>query len=240
MKRNVLALSVTSVACALMAMSLTGCLKNNTDNTQPGAAVSILQASPSDVKMDLYFNTEKVNTQGPMAYPAAGSKSVKTGTYVFSLVNTSSGDTLVQRTDSLQSAYYSLIVYDTGSHTDMTIFQDQFESSSSGMYLRFLQLSPDAGPVNFYIATSTDTTLASSNRTFADNVTDPDQAVFKGLDQGVYSFAAISATSGDTLASLPNVTLTTQSASAYTLMLRGLASHGTDSLGLKLSLQGNY
>lgn len=237
MKRNVITLSLVSAA-VLLVSGLTGCLKNNNNNsTQPGAAVSILQASPSDVGVDLYFNQEKVNAS-PMVYPSASYKTAKAANYKFSLVNAATGDTLDQRTDSLQSAYYSLIVYDTGSATAMLLTQDQFQSgsSSSGMFLRYLQLSPDAGPVNFFINTS----MASPSRTFVDILTNPDDAVFNGLDPGSYSFTAISANTGDTLATLPSVTITTQSANAYTLMLRGLASHGTDSLGLKLTLQANY
>jgi len=237
MKRNVLTLSVVSIAAVLLVTSLTGCLKNNNDSTQPGAAVSVLQASPSDAKMDLYFNTEKINTNGPMTYPSAGYKSVKAGNYMFSLVNSATGDTIVQRTDSLESSYYSLIVYDTGAATSMMLFPDQFQSAStSGTFIRYLQLSPDAGPVNFRI----DTLLASDYRTFADNVTDPSRAIFDGIDQGVYSFTALNANTGDTLATLPSVTISPQQgASAYTLILRGLASH-QDSLGLKLTLQANY
>lgn len=237
MKRNVITLSLASAA-VLLVTGLTGCLKSkNNNSTQPGAAVSILQASPSAVAMDLYMNQDKVNST-PMTYPAAAFKTAKAATYAFSLVNSATGDTIDHRTDSLESAYYSLIVCDTGSATTMFLTQDQFQASSSnsGLYLRYLQLSPDAGPVNFFINTS----MASSSRTFADFVTNPDDVIFNGLDAGTYSFTAISANSGDTLATLPNVTISAQSANAFTMMLRGLASHGSDSLGLKLTLQANY
>jgi hypothetical protein len=238
MKRNVITLPFVAIASLLLMSGLTGCLKNNNDSsTQPQAAVSILQVSPSDVSMDLYVNDDKINTTA-ITYPAAAYKTLKSATYTFSLLNATTGDTIARRTDSLQSAYYSLIVYDTASATNMLLFQDQFQSSSSnsGLFLRYLQLSPDAGPVDFYI----NTTLASAERDFADIVYDPENAIFDGIDAGVYNFTAVSENTGDTLASLSNVTLTSQNGNAYTLMLRGLASHGTDSLGLKLTLQANY
>lgn len=235
-------LSLSVAAAALVVTSLAGCLKNNDNANQPGAGLSVLQASPTNVGMNLYINDEKINSQGPITYPAAGFQNIKTGNYVFSLVNASTGDTIAQAEDSLQSAYYSLIVFDTGYATSIALFQDEYQtgSSNSGYFIRYLQLSPDAGTVNFYLNTQTDTMLVSSNREFADFVGISDYSVFNGIDEGVYNFTAVDANNGDTLASLANVAIPPQNANVYTLMLRGLRSHTDDSLALKLTLQANY
>jgi hypothetical protein len=237
MKKNVFVFSLVSLVCLSSLTLLNSCLKQN-DNTQqqPSSLVSILQASPGAAGMDLYFNQDKITTQ-PLPYTGNGSNPFPAGNYKISFVNSTSGDTLVQHRDSIEAGqFYSVIVYDTASKMKLMFFKDQFNFSQdqSSMYLRFLQLSPDAGPVDVYVGT----TKTYSQRTFADNVIDPTRGVFAPLAQDNYSFTAVSSSTGDTLGQLSNIGLS--AGRAYTLFLRGLASHTQDSLGLRLSIMLNY
>lgn len=228
MKRNVCLLSVATLAGM---MFFTSCLKDNNDSgSTPKAGVSVLMASPDAPPMDLYFNQTKI--AGGLVYNQNGFTSSDVGNYTISFVNTSTGDTLNQVSDSLSPAYYSLIMYDTASKRKALLIQDQFEQSqNTDAVIRFLQLSPGADVVNVYQGT----TKLFDQRTFADNVQDASQSKFKPIAQGTYSFYAVT-DGGDTLGSIKDVPLTSN---AYTLYLSGLPNH-TDSLGVKLRIMTNY
>lgn len=239
MKRNVFVLTFVGLACVVAMSSLTGCLKNNDNSPNPSSAViSVYQASPGAPLLDLYLNTGKAGSKLP--YDVGGQTSAPVGNYVISLVNSTTGDTLLQRQDSLQAADYSMIVYDTGSAMKLMFFQDQFAQTTNqgSVYLRFLQLSPDAGPVNFFI----DSTSSAAARSFADNLVDPEKSMFKPVGQGTYTFTATNAITGDTLGHIPAISLVSQSGfiPIFTVFLRGLKSHTQDSLGLKLDIFQNY
>jgi hypothetical protein len=231
--------SVFSFVCLLGAGVLTlmnSCLKQNSTPQQPTANISVLQASPDAPSMDLYFNGLKINTTQVMNFPSDGFLPQKAGNYSISFTNAVNGDTLISHVDSVApGAYYSLIVFDTGSRRDFMYFPEQFEQATdnSAAYVRFLQLSPDAGLTDVYIGTSKKYT----QRDFADNLPDPSRAQFGPITPGSYSFTAVSSSTGDTLGSLQDVTLST--GGAYTIFLQGLASR-SDSLGVKLNYMRNY
>jgi|GEM_PF-5619223 hypothetical protein len=237
MKKKHLTLYALGIAfCLSSLVLLSGCLKgNDSPNGPQNGVVSILQASPGAPPMYLFANENKM-TEEPLKYLVRGPLTPSLGNYVFSVVNFNSGDTLIRHADSVKPAYYSLIIYDTASAMKMMYFADQFDNASDpggSAYIRFLQLSPDAEPVDVYFNEE----KTYSHRRFADNVANPSLAEFTPITAGKYSFTALNA-QGDTLGSLSDITLPGQA--VFTLFLRGLASHTQDTLGLKLDIMNNY
>jgi hypothetical protein len=238
MKKNVFVFSLVSVLCLGSLTLLNSCLKHNdTTPQQPVALVSVLQASPGAPYMDLYFNGSKINTGQVIGYATAGQLRPKAGNYDISFVNSVTGDTILHRQDSITGGqYYSMLVYDTASARKVLLFPDKFDQAqdASSAYIRFLQLSPDAGPVELNIGTT-----QYARHSFED-VMDPSNAKFNIITQGTYSFTAINPSTGDTLGTASGALA---GGAAYTVYLRGLASHtntATDTLGLKLALMQNY
>jgi hypothetical protein len=237
-KKHLTLYSLGMILCLSSLVLLSGCLKgDNSSPQQQNGIVSLLQASPGAPPLNLYFNQDKMTDQ-PIKYLVRGPLQPAIGNYVFSAVDFNSGDTLVRHADSVKPAYYSMIIYDTPSDMKMMYFADQFDNSSSAdassiAYIRFLQLSPDAEPVNVYFNKE----KKYSHRMFADNLIDPSLAKFTSINAGTYSFAALNA-QGDTLGSISDITLPGQA--VFTLFLRGLASHTQDTLGLKLDIMNNY
>lgn len=229
MKKNVFLLSLATLAGVSL---LSSCLKNSSGgNNAPQAILSVLQASPDAPSLDLYYNTQKVASA--VTYNQNGVTYAQPNNYKISLVNTSTGDTLNQITDSIQSAYYSLIVYDTAANRDIMLIRDQFEQTQdqSAGFVRFLQLAPGLQSVNVYM----DSVNMFQGRHFADNLTNSGLAEFAAISSGKHSFYALS-DQGDTLGTLKDITLST---SAYTIYLSGLSGR-TDSLGIKLRAMQNF
>jgi hypothetical protein len=229
--------SVFSFVCLLGAgvLTLNSCLKQNNTPPQPTGRISVLQASPDAPSMDLYLNGSKVNTSQVITFASGGSLNQPVGTYAVSFADAATGDTLMSHTDSVGNGFYSLIVYDTGSRRDFMYFPEQFEQATdnSAAYVRFLQLSPNAGLTDVYVGTS----KKYAQRSFADNLPDPTLSEFGTITPGTYSFTALNSSTGDTLATLQDITLS--SGGAYTVFLQGLAGR-SDSLGLKLNYMLNY
>lgn len=237
-KKNVLTLSLF-VAAITGITFLSGCLKSNTEPQKPQFAISFLQASPGTPAIDLYLNQEKYFNQS-INYGVSGQVSGDAGNYSISFANSSTKDTILQYQDSIESANYSMIIYDTASSRKLMFFQDKFASqqSQTDVYLRFLHLSPNAGPVKVIANTKTDTTVWYQSRSFADNVGNSDLAKFNVMDEGIYSFTAISANTGDTLGHLKDLEL--HAGLAYTIYLRGISGSTVDSLGIELGAMRNY
>jgi hypothetical protein len=237
-QKNVLTTSLFIAAITGITF-LSGCLKGDDTPTKPQFLISFLQASPDAPDMDLYFNQDKYNSN-PIVYKTRGQIPKETGNYDIKLVNSSTGDTILRYQDSLKQGYYSMVVYDTGSSRDLMFFQDQFanQQNQTDMYLRFLHLSPNAGPVKVITNTQTDTAVWYNSRSFADNVGNPDLAKFNVKAEGTYSFTAISLNTGDTLGHIEDVQLSANL--AYTIYLRGVSGSTVDSLGIELGAMRNY
>lgn len=237
-KKNVLTLSLFITAISGITF-LSGCLKGDDTPQKPQFVISFLQASPGAPEMDLYLNQDKYNSN-PLVYKTQGPIQEETDDYSIKFVNTSTGDTILRYQDSLKQGYYSMVMYDTGSARKLMFFQDQFadQQNQTDMYLRFLHLSPNAGPVKVMTNTKTDTAIWYDSRSFADNVGNPDLAKFNVKDEGIYSFTAISLNTGDTLAHIKDVQLSANL--AYTIYLRGISGSGVDSLGIELGAMRNY
>lgn len=235
MKKKVFVFFLASLCVGGMTF-LSSCLKNSSNTpSQPSSAVWVLQASPGSPSLNVYFNTAN---QGAIAYAQGGwTPPVKVGNYNFSFVNSSTGDTVSQVQDSIQAgSYYSLVLYDTGSMRKVMLFKDQSDQSqgNTDALVNFLQLSPDSHPVTVNV----DSVTVFPQRTFADNVGNPNLSKFTGISQGTHSFTALNASNGDTLGTLSNVAL--QAGKIYTVFLRGLASHTSDTLGVKLDIMQNF
>ncbi len=231
MKRNVLTISLSVAALALVAL-MSSCMKNNDNHSNsPQGVLSVLHAAPGYGGVDVFLNKNKITTNGTLNYFNGGSLRIDPADYEISFVAPVSGDTIASKQDSLGANYYSAILYDTASQVKLMLIEDQFEETQDygNTFLRFLQLSPGNDAVTIYVGKD----VFVSSRTFADNVGNPSLAKFKPLSAGPYSFTAVDA-QGDTLGQVEEKDL--QGGSAYTLYLSGYDGAAKDSLKQNLRL----
>ena len=232
---NKISLQMMAIATAAAGI-LTGCQKNIVQSqSSPITYLYMAQESPDAPAMDVYFNMSKVNTQ-PFGYPQTTQHylQLNPGMYAFQFTLSGTQTVVATASDSLHTnTAYSLFVYDTAAALKTMIIQDSFPlSTSNTAYVRFLHFSPGPDTVDVY----QNTTKLFSLRTFADNVSQPSQAIFQSTDPGIYTFTAIDHQTGDTLGTEPNLML--QGGIGYTLLLRGLP-HRTDSLATSLDYMVN-
>lgn len=224
------------VLAAAGAGILAGCQKSIVKSqSSPVTYLYLAQESPDAPAMDVYFNMSKVNTQ-PFGYPQTTQHylQLNPGLYAFQFTINGTQNILATASDSLHTnTPYSLFVYDTAAALKTMIIQDSFPvSTTSAAYVRFLHFSPGPDTVDVY----QNTTKLFSLRTFADNVSQPSQAIFQSTDPGIYTFTAIDHQTGDTLGTQPHLML--QTGTGYTLVLRGLPQR-KDSLATSLDYMVN-
>lgn len=231
MKKNVFVFLLASLCLGGITL-LNSCLKGSNSMSKPSGSVSVIYASPGAPGLSVYFNT---TSYGTIYYGQSGVVQPAAGNYTISFVNPASGDTTNQIQDSVQAAYYTMVLYDTTSPAKIMFFQDQAPQAQTqaDVFVRFLQLSPDAGAVNVIM----DSSEIYSNRTFVDNIANTNLSQYTTFSQGYHNFAVLSAATGDTLGKLNQVPLS--AGGAYTIFLRGLAKSISDSLGLKLNMMQN-
>lgn len=235
MKKNYLKLSMMVLALGAMTF-FSSCLKNDNDYTpQPRSGLFVLHASPGVNAVDVFLNDTKITKGQALGYTEGGSLSVTPDAYTFNFAEASNNDKTVAsyEADSLVNGdSYSVILYDTGSVKKVMFIKNTFQGQTSGAYIRFLHLSPDAGMVTINM----DETPLFSERTFADNLQNSDKAKFQAFSGSKYSFTAINA-QGDTIDQLKKAQMKTNN--FYTLYLDGLdsATEPTDSLQWKLRLK---
>lgn len=232
MKKNVFVFFLASLCVGGMTF-LSSCLKNNNSKPNLIGMVSLIYASPGAPGLGVFFNK---TGYGTIYYGQQGVVQPSVGNYNISFVNPSSGDTTNQIQDSIQAAYYTLVMYDTTSPSKVMFFKDQAPQpkAQTDVFVRFLQLSPDAGAVNVYM----DSLEIYSNRTFVDNISNTNLSQFTTFSQGYHNFVVLSASNGDTLGKLSQVPLAP--GGAFTIFLRGLAKSTSDSLGLKMDYMQNF
>lgn len=233
MKKNVFAIASIALLCFGALTLLSSCLKTNNKMPTLTGVVSVLHADPNAPTMNVVFNGSNLGT---LSYGQPGVTQPTVGNYTISFVNPVSNDTLNQIADSIGANYYTLVLYDTTSPAKVMFFQDQIDqpTSQQNVYVRFFQLSADAGPVDVVM----DSTQIYTGRTFADNVSNPQLSKFSQYSQGYHSFAVLSSSTHDTLGKLVGIPLL--AGNAYTVFLQGVANGASDSLGLKLKYMPNF
>src|SRR5579863_2858479 len=115
---------IAGIICLVLLLS--SCLKDNTPNYAPPAAlVSFFQASPDETALDLYFNNNKVNF-GPISYGTgldyfrayAGLRTVNF--YTYGVMNKVFSDTLTIKPNNV----YSLFLTNKPNQPELVLLND--------------------------------------------------------------------------------------------------------------------
>lgn len=222
-----------SVVLSLFVIVVASCAKpSDPQPVRSFSKVFLVQASPDAPAMDIYFDNQKA--QGLlMQYPLATSTYLNVDTGVHAFKFTASGTTTALTSHSqrfVEKQLYTLITYDSLSKIKTMSIRDEYGNYDAGRaFVRFLHLSPNGPAVDVYF----NDLKIFSNRQFADNVQDTVLSRFKVSEQTYVNILMRLASTGDTLASLNNVTLLT--GGVYTIVAKGF-SGGTAEKKLGIGL----
>lgn len=159
------------VALLTGVIGFSSCLKNDNNVTpqRPMAQIVIKNASTSALSVApfLFDNDQKV-AEDTIKFNITATYAVYGGPHKFDLKK-KAGDSLIATTgiynlDSTQ--YYTYLTWGTSPVVSAFIKTDQSNYSTSKIGLRFLNLSPDAGPVDVYIGDENGQKIDSNRTTF--------------------------------------------------------------------------
>ena len=208
---------IAGIICLVLLLS--SCLKDNTPNYAPPAAlVSFFQASPDETALDLYFNNNKVNF-GPISYGTgldyfrayAGLRTVNF--YTYGVMNKVFSDTLTIKPNNV----YSLFLTNKPNQPELVLLNDTISQPPANMAsIRFVDLSPDAPHVDLVL----------------NNNTEVANKAYKGVSSFLpvtgnttYNIQVKQTGTSTVLATLNSITLNTNL--VYTIIFSGLVSGTT-------------
>lgn len=193
---------------------LSSCLKNSdSDNNTIGSALTVIHASPDTEPFDFVLNRSAVLPQNVSYATRIPYFSLYSGTYEarFYKHNTYTDPLYSTDINLAQGKYYSLFL--TGLEADLTnlLIEDDLSRPEEGKAkLRFVNVSPDAGALDFSIVTDS---LFASNKNFKE------YTAFYNIAPGTYS-ATFSSHTGEAVDF--DFELKLERGKTYTVVARGL------------------
>lgn len=154
------------VALLTGVIGFSSCLKNNNDVTpqRPMARIVIHNASLSALTVPSFlFDNGQIVANDTIAFNFLATFQVYGGTHKFDLKK-KAGDSTIASTGNVpldSTAYYTYLTWGTNPALSAFIKTDVSNFNQSKIGLRFMNLSPNAGPVDFYIGNE----KLDSNRT---------------------------------------------------------------------------
>lgn len=206
-------LTAWALSCTLL-IAFTGCLDDgpSVPNT-PVALVKLYHGSPNAPALDIEVDNSQINS-GPFLYAEVtsylafytGNRNLKFGPYASSSVNIDT--TLAFEANKA----YSVFVAGEIANAEVVVLTDTADEASTGKAkVRIINLSPDAGNVDFRIAGETGQ--------LATDLEFKDATAFTEVDAGEIDFEVYASDDDELLLSLPNTTI--QSRYFYTIVIRG-------------------
>ncbi|WAC74048.1 DUF4397 domain-containing protein [Roseateles sp. SL47] len=184
------------------------------------ADVRLLNASISYSSLDMAVGEDETVVNSAITYANVGSyASVKTddaGTYI---QNSTVGSTLYSTTPSLSSGTkYTMIAYGTTGAVKTTLLQENQDDPDSGKSkFLILNLAPDAGALDIYETSTSETTLSDA-ATVASNIAAGSGSGYASLKSGTYRFVVTAAgDKTDIRLEIPSLTLPDAGVSALIL-----------------------
>jgi hypothetical protein len=209
-------MAVVGAGC-LLSVLFTSCLKSTNDyNPPPSAYVAFIQASPDQVPLDLYFNSNKVNQLAVQYGDGLDYFKAYTGLRTVNIYTTSNMNKIFSDTIRLSpNIAYSLFLVNTVANPGILLLTDSISKPAPGKAtLRFVNVSPDAPAVDFAVK---DSAAFVSNKAFKG------ASSFIPKDGGkTYTFEVRQHGTSTVLTTLSNVTL--NSGQVYTVWFHGLAN----------------
>ncbi len=203
-----------TLSCAML-FAFTGCLDDDDPSVPntPVAYVSIYHGSPDAPQLDVEVDNNQINST-PFEYAEytgylrfyTGSRNLQFGPFASSSID-------VDTTVTFESGkIYSVFVADEYENAGVIVLNDNSDSPESGKAkVRIINLSPDAGNINFTIAGDTDNWVSDLGF--------KDATEFIEFDADEFDFQVRASDDDELLLSLPNINL--QSRYFYTIVVRG-------------------
>ncbi len=204
--------------CCSMFLAFTGCLDDDDSSTTniPVAFVSLYNGSPDAPQLDVEVDNNQINST-PFEYAEysgyfrffTGSRNLKFGPYLSSSIDMDT--TIVFEPGKV----YSLFVADEYENAEVVVLNDNFTTPTSGKAnVRVINLSPDAGNVDFTVADDTDRWVSALEF--------KDASEFIEVDAGEFDFQVRASDDDELLLSIPNTKLLSKY--YYTIIIRGYDS----------------
>lgn len=208
---------------ALLLIGLTGlsACKKQEDDTNIYSAIAVYNGSPTVATYDVYLNSTKINTAAlPLGGSLAYSQPVA-GNHTLSFSVAGRVESVYSKEVSLAAnTYFSVFLVGKPSSFDtFTVTDDLSASSSTSAFVRFVNVSPDAGSFDLF----SKTTSIATGQTFKT------ASKFIAVDAGAHVFDVKQ--SGTIKTSSESVNLV--AGVKYTVLVRGLATPvTTEDIGL--------
>lgn len=208
----------TLIAGLFITLGLSSCMKNNDNNTPIYiSGVSLVHASPTTEKLDVYIN----NTKASVENFAFGTKmdylNAYSGDRQFTVAKKGEPEKLTSKVLKLEPQLgYTVFLVDRLETVDFLSLKDNLLKPDEGKAkVRFVNLSPDGGALTLTVAgAATDVAANKSFKEFSDfeNITPGDKITFN----------LKSVASGNVDATLADVKI--EAGKIYTLYAKGLKS----------------
>ena len=202
------------ISCSML-LTFTSCLDDDDPSTTntPVAFVSLYHGSPDAPQLDIEVDNNQINS-APFDYAEytgylrfyTGNRNLKFGPFASSSVNIDTTITFEP------NKAYSVFVADEFENGEVVVLNDNSDPAASGKAkVRIINLSPDAGNIDFKVAGET--------TTWATDLEFKDATGFTEVDASEFDFEVRASDNDELLLSLPNTTL--QSRYFYTIVIRG-------------------
>jgi hypothetical protein len=216
-------------AVAVSALAITSCHKSNAVSVANPAFLQVIDASADATGLDFYVNSTKENINAIVYGGGLYYLTVNAGTSQISFNQTGTATKVASGTGNLSlNHYYTVFLSNHAATPDVTFLPDSIIQTipSGDCLIRFVNMSPDAGVVDFGIKGQTKTFSGAGYKSasiygpMAANTVADTLQVYQGGTTNV-------------LASIP--TLTLSAGGIYTVWLSGFAG-GTGTTALKANI----
>ncbi|KGO87233.1 hypothetical protein Q765_06075 [Flavobacterium rivuli WB 3.3-2 = DSM 21788] len=186
---------------------------------QPEAAYGIIaNASPASGDLFFFADANKINDNALTFATAAGYYNFTLGNRILAVKN-ASGTTLATKAVTLtRGQSFTAFAVNTFNNIEIVTYRDSLTSATaSKAYVRFINLSPDAAPIN----------ITGTTQTFATGLAFKQATPFIEVSGGNYDFTYKATATQDTLAQDRSVAL--RAGKIYTIYTKGFTTPPTGS-----------
>lgn len=205
-----------SVVLALGALLFNSC-SNDPEPVPELSYLNITNASPTMATYNVYVGTNRVNSGGALGFgDGITYGQYNPGTNSIKFTTATSTESVITKNVNLEAnVAHSLFLVDKGT-MDYLVFKDQLPSISSGKtFVRFINLSPDAGTINLVIK---DGAAVVSDKAYKAG------SEFIELEAKAYTFQIKDKTSGTQRGA--DISLDAKANRSYTIIAIGLLAPG--------------
>jgi len=215
----------------LLVLLFSSCLKDHNNYYNPPVGyLNVVQASPDEPPLNFFLNNNPVNTWPFQLGDFTNYFRAYTGTRTANFDNASTMGQVISDTIHVnQNQYYSLFLTNTTSNPKYLYLTDTLNQPAGGQAaVRFINLSPDAGVVDFSVQTSSTTV---KNKGFLGH------SGFAAVAAGNYTLQVTKAGTSTVLATLPGSGFSP--GGLYTVWLQGLSAGTSSSDKLSITVMKN-